>query len=137
MLAFSDCLLRGNLNFVYCDLLRKSWFLYYSLIQKNVYTFSSVYTISKCVTVFWIRRYKHMLILETLWYVKKIDSKRKSFLIVPSMYYILTRLDLLYNILTQRHHKTTRTIRPATKFCYITYRIVASRSTSRLVTCLG
>ena len=55
MLAFSDCLWRGNLMFIDCDLFRKSWFPYYKhlLILRDltvslhklfsfVYSFSSV-----------------------------------------------------------------------------------------------
>ena len=46
--------------------------------------------------------YKHMLILATLRYVKKIDSKLRSSLIALSSTH-WPDLDLLYNILTQRH----------------------------------
>ena len=46
--------------------------------------------------------YKHMLILATLRYVKKIDSKLRSSLIALSCTH-WPDLDLLYNILTQRH----------------------------------
>ena len=50
MLAFWDCLWRGNLMLTHCDLLGKSWFPYY----------------------------KHMLILATLQYLIKVQAKETS-----------------------------------------------------------
>ena len=63
MTAYSDCLWRGNVFLIYCDLLWKSWFPYY----------------------------KHALILLTLRYIFSIQMKESSFIVSNVLHMLIYR----------------------------------------------